>query len=43
MRNASNKRVAVCTYKDRVRLDVREFIDGKATIKGLYFTSRELI
>ena len=40
---ASNKRINVCTYQDRVRVDVREFINDKATIKGTYFTSREFI
>ena len=40
---ASNKRVNVCTYQDRIRLDVREFINDRATIKGLYFTSRQFI
>ena len=38
---ASNKRVNVCTYQDRIRVDV--FINDRATIKGLYFTSREFI
>ena len=40
---ASNKRVNVCTYQDRIRVDVREFINDRATIKGLYFTSKEFI
>ena len=40
---ASNKRVNVCTYQDRIRVDVREFINDRATIKGLYFTSRAFI
>ena len=40
---ASNKRVNVCTYQDRVRVDVHEFINERATIKGLYFTLREFI
>ena len=40
---ASNKRINVCTYQGRVRVDVREFINDKATIKGIYFTSREFI
>ena len=40
---ASSKRINVCTYQDRVRVDVREFINDKATIKGIYFTSREFI
>ena len=40
---ASNKRVNVCTYQDRIRVDVREFINDRATVKDLYFTSREFI
>ena len=40
---ASNKRVNVCTYQGRVRVDVREFINDKATVKGIYFNSREFI
>ena len=40
---ASNKLVNVCTYQDRIRVDVREFINDSATIKGLYFTSREFV
>ena len=35
---ASNKRVNVCTYQDHIRVDVRDFINDRATIKGLYFT-----
>ena len=40
---ASNKRENVCTYQDRIRVDVRAFINDRATIKGLYFTSSEFI
>ena len=40
---ASNKRVNVCTYRDRIRVDVREFINDITTIKSLYFTLREFI
>ena len=40
---ASNKQFNVCTYLDHVRVDVRDFINDKATIKGLYFKSREFI
>ena len=40
---ASNKRVNVCTYQDRIRVDVREFNNDRATIKCLYFTSRGFI
>ena len=40
---ASNKRVNVCTYQYRIRVDVREFINDRETINGFYFTSREFI
>ena len=40
---ASNKRVNVCTYLDRIRVDVREFINDRATIKGPHFTLREFV
>ena len=40
---ASNKRVNVCKYQDCIGVDVREFINDRATIKCLYFTSREFI
>ena len=40
---ASNKKVNVCTYQDRIRVDVRGFINDRATIKCRYFTSREFI
>ena len=40
---AYNKRVNVCTYQDCIRVDVRDFINDRATISGLYFTSREFI
>ena len=40
---ASNKTVNVCTCQERIRVDVRDFINDRATIKGLYFTSREFI
>ena len=35
--------IIIITYQDRIRVDVREFINDRATIKGLYFTSREFI
>ena len=40
---ASNTRVNVCTYQDRIRVDVGEFINVRATIKCVYLTSREFI
>ena len=38
----SDKRVNVCTYQGRVRVDVRQFLNGRATIKGIFFNSEEL-
>ena len=38
----SNIRVTVCTYQDRVRVDVRHFLKGFATTKGIFFNTREL-
>ena len=38
-----NKRVNMCTYQDRIRVYVCEFINDRATIKDLYFTSREFV
>ena len=40
---ASNKRMNVCTYQDRIRVDVRDFINDRATIKGVSCTLREFI
>ena len=40
---ASNKRVNVSTYQNRIIIDVCEFINDRATLKGLYLTSREFI
>ena len=39
----SNTRVNVCTHQDQIRVDVGELINDRATIKGIYFTSREFI
>ena len=39
----SDKRVNVCTYQGRVRVDVRQFLNGRATIKGMFFNSDELV
>ena len=36
--DVGEKRVNVCTYKGTVRVDVREFLNDVATIRGLYFT-----
>ena len=40
---ASNKRVNVSTYQYHIRVDAREFINDRATIKGIYFTARKFI
>ena len=39
----SDKRVNVCTYQDRVRVDVRQFLNGFVTRKGIFFNTRELL
>ena len=39
----SDKRVNVCTYQDSVRVDVRQFLNGFATRKGIFFNTRELL
>ena len=38
-----DKRVNVCTYEGRVRIDIREFLNDKPTIRGIFLTSREYI
>ena len=38
-----HKRVNVCTYQQRVRIDVREFLNDQSTIRGIHFTSKEYI
>ena len=40
---ASYKRINVCTYKGKFRVDFREFLNDKATVKGIYFTTHEFI
>ena len=40
---ALHKRVNVCTYQDRIIVGVREFNNDRATMKGLYITSRVFI
>ena len=39
----SDKRVNICTYEGEVRVDIRQFINNKPTIKGIYFTPREFL
>ena len=34
--DVGERRVNVCTYKGTVRVDVREFLNDVATIRGLY-------
>ena len=41
--DVGEKRVNVCTYKGTVRVDVREFLNDVATIRGLYFTWNEFV
>jgi hypothetical protein len=38
----SNKRVTVCTYQNKVRIDLRQFLNGKPTQIGLFLTPHEL-
>ena len=37
----SDKRVNICTYQGHVRIDVRQFLNGKATMKVIFFNVRE--
>ena len=39
----SDKRVNVCTYQHRVRVDVRQFLNGFGTRKGIFLSTRELL
>ena len=39
----SGKRVTICTYQEQVRVDIRDFIADRATIKGIYLTMEEFI
>lgn len=40
---ASPKRINVCTYNAKIRIDFREFINDQATKKGIFFTTHEFI
>ena len=40
---ASDKRVHVCTYAGQVRVDIRQFINERATIKGIYLNMGEFL
>ena len=37
------KRVNVCSYEGRVRIDIREFLNDQPTIRGIYLSSGEYI
>ena len=39
-REHSDKRVNICTYQGHVRIDVRQFLNDKATMKGIFFNVR---
>lgn len=39
----SDKRVNVCTYRGRVRVDIRQFLGSRSTIKGIYFEEAEFL
>ncbi len=39
----SDKRVNVCTYRGVVRIDIRQFLNDRATIKGIYFNVKEFL
>ena len=39
----SGKRITICTYQDQVRVDIRDFVADRATIKGIYLTMTEFI
>ena len=37
----SNKRVNICQYQGETRVDIRTFLSGKATIKGIFLNRNE--
>ena len=39
----SDKIITVCTYQRTVRMDIRQYINNKPTIKGIYFTFSEYV
>lgn len=39
----SPKRVNVCTYRGRVRVDIRQFFNDQATIRGIFLTADEFL
>ena len=39
----SDKRVNICTYQGHVRIDVRQFLNDKATMKGIFFNVRKFL
>ena len=38
---SGSKRISVCAYNHHVRVDIRRFIDDKATIQGIWINSEE--
>ena len=40
---SSNKRINVCTFHGCVRVDVREFLNDRAKIKGIFLNVKEFI
>ena len=38
---SGSKRISVCAYNQHVRVDIRRFIDDKATIQGIWINSEE--
>ena len=41
--DTSDKRINVCTFKKQIRVDMRQFLNDRETIKGIYFNVREFI
>ena len=39
----SNKRMNICTYQDHIHIDVRQFLNDKTTMKGIFFNVREFL
>ena len=39
----SDKIISVCTFEGKVRMDIRQYINNKPTIKGIYFTFSEYV
>ena len=41
--DTSDKRINVCTFQKQIRVDMRQFLNDRETIKGIYFNVREFI